>query len=207
MKQFLTQLSEALARLRAAGASALQAASSAMGQAAGLKAGASARLTSPEPETWYHVECRDAFGRLRWEEDFHNLVTTAGKNKILDATFKTGLTTPAWYVGLVDNASFTAYAAADTMAAHAGWIEGVPYSDATRPALTPGTIAAGSVDNSASKATFNINATLTVRGCFLADNSTKSGTTGTLYGAGDFAASRSVLSGDTLSVTVTLSIT
>jgi len=194
----------AIARFRANGADLF--ARTGMGQGAGLSAAASVKIASPKPRTLYHVECRDAFGNLRWVEDFPNLVTTVGKNKLLDATFKTGLTTPAWYVGLVDNASFSAYAAADTMSSHAGWIEGVPYSDATRPALTPGTIAAGSVDNSASKATFNINATLTVRGAFLVDNSTKSGTTGTLYGVGDFAASRSVLSGDTLSVTVTLSI-
>lgn len=210
MQHLLRQLSEALARVRAAGSgivASLHSALSGMGQAAGLNARAAARLIAPEPETWYDVECRDAAGNLRWAERFHNLVTTVGKNKLLDATFKTGLASPAWYVGLVDNASFSAYAAADTMASHAGWIEGVPYSDATRQALTPGTVAAGSVDNSASKAVFNINATLTVRGCFLVDNSTKSGSTGVLYGVGDFAASRAVLSGDTLSVTVTLSIT
>lgn len=157
------------------------------------------------PKTTYHVECwRD--GKLIWEEKFPNLVTTAGKNKLLDATFKTGLTTPAWYVGLVDNASYSAYAAADTMSSHAGWIEGVPYSDSTRRTFTPGTIASGSVDNSASKAVFTINATLTIRGAFLVDNSTKSGTSGTLYGVGDFATTRSVISGDTLNVTVTPSV-
>lgn len=141
--------------------------------------------------------------RLKWRDISPNLVTTAGLNKLLDATFKTGLTTPAWYVGLVDNASFSAYNAADTMGSHAGWNEGTPYSNANRPTWTPGSVAAGSVDNSASKAVFNINATLTVRGCFLADENTKGGTTGTLYGEGDFAASRAVQSGDTLNVQVT----
>jgi hypothetical protein len=143
--------------------------------------------------------------RLEWADGFDNIVVTAGLNKLLDATIKTGLASPTWFVGLVDNASFSAYAAGDTMASHAGWIEGVPYSNATRQAFTPGSIAAGSVDNSASKAVFNINATLTVRGAFLVDNNTKSGTTGTLYGEGDFAAARAVLSGDTLNVQITLS--
>lgn len=142
---------------------------------------------------------------LSWKDGFNNLVTTAGLNKLLDAAFKTGLTSPTWYVGLVDNASFSAYAAGDTMSSHAGWVEGTPYSNSTRPAFTPGSVSGGSVDNSASKAVFNINATLTVRGAFLADNSTKGGSTGTLYGEGDFGAARSVLSGDTLNVQITLS--
>jgi hypothetical protein len=71
--------------------------------------------------------------------------------------------------------------------------------------LTLGTAAAGSIDNSASKAQFNINASATILGAFVVTNSTKSGTTGTLYGAASFTGgSRAVQSGDTLNVTVTL---
>jgi hypothetical protein len=153
----------------------------------------------------YHVECWRN-GQLVWEDDFENLVVTAGKNKYLDATLKTGLTTPLWYVGLVIGpGAGNTYAAADTMASHAGWSATEPgYSNANRPAFTPGTIAAGSVDNSAAKAVFNINATNTVAGCFMADENTKSGTTGTLLGVGNFTAGdRAVQSGDTLNVTVT----
>lgn len=109
-----------------------------------------------------------------------------------------------WFVGLVDNAGWTAYAAGDTMASHAGWAESGAYSDAIRPALVPGSVAAGSVDNSASKAVFNINATATIRGAFMCDLPTKSGTAGVLYGEADFASARSVINGDTLNVTVTL---
>jgi hypothetical protein len=83
----------------------------------------------------------------------------------------------------------------------------VPYSNGTRVAWTPGTIASGSVDNSASAAVFNCNATLTVRGAFLVDNSTKSGTTGTLLGEVDFSAAQPVVNTNTLTVTVTCSLT
>lgn len=173
-----------------------------------MKAGAQA-------STLYKVQCWDHYIRdkdgnilrkrkrpkLRWEDSFWNIVVTVGLNKLLDATFKNGLTTPAWYVGLKGTGTMVA---GDTMASHAGWAEIVPYSDGTRPVFTPGTISAGAVDNSASKAVFNINATSTVYGCFLADNSTKSGTTGVLYGGGDFGASRAVVNGDTLNVTVTI---
>lgn len=153
---------------------------------------------------FYKLECFDKNGVLKWTDEFENLVVTTGRNQYLDATLKTGVTSPTWYVGLKDA---VAAVAGDTMASHAGWAELVPYSNATRPAYTPGTIASGSVDNSASKAVFTINATSTVGGAFLANNSTKSGTTGILLGAGEFASARSVISGDTLNVTVTCSIT
>lgn len=158
---------------------------------------------SPSPETHYKVECFDSNGNLKWIEDFDNLVVTAGLNKLLDATFKTGLTTPAWYIGLKGAGTPLA---ADTMASHSSWTDLNCYSNGTRPAYSPGTISAGSVSNSGSVAVFNINATATVAGCFLADNSANQGTTGTLYGAGDFTSSRSVASGDVLNVTVTTSV-
>lgn len=152
----------------------------------------------------YYVECFDSMGNLKWTDGFENLVVTAGLNKYLDATLKTGLAAPLWYVGLKGTG---AVVAGDTMASHAGWAEITPYSNATRPAFTPGTISAGSVDNSAAKAVFNINANTTVYGAFMADDSTKGGATGTLLGAGDFAASRAVQSGDTLNIQITCTIT
>jgi len=152
----------------------------------------------------YEVECwRD--GKLIWSDTFHNLVTTAGLNKYLDATLKTGLAVPAWFVGLITGpGGGNTYLAADTMAVHAGWAENVTYSNATRPAWTPGTVAAGSVDNTAAKAIFTINGSATIGGCFMVDNSTKGGSTGTLLGEGNFSSGdRNVQSGDTLNVSVT----
>lgn len=113
------------------------------------------------------------------------------------------------YVGLVTGpGSGTTFALADTMASHAGWTETVPYSNADRPAFTPAAPSAGSLDNSAAKAVFNINATATVAGSFVSDFKNKSGTTGLLIGAGDFTGGdRAVQNGDTLNVTVTASLT
>jgi hypothetical protein len=64
------------------------------------------------------------------------------------------------------------------------------------------------VTNSASKATFNINATATVGGAFLTSDDTKGGSTGTLFSAADFQSpgDRSVVNGDTLTVTYTFSL-
>jgi len=136
--------------------------------------------------------------------DFENLVVTVGLNTYLDYTLKTGEASPLWYVGLKNTGTPVA---GDTMASHASWTENVTYSNANRPALTLGTITGGSVDNSASKASFTINGTTTIFGAFVTSNNTKSGTTGILLGVGDFASSRSVIADDTLNVTVTFTIT
>ena len=143
--------------------------------------------------------------RLAWADSFENLVVTIGLNLLLDRSFNTPGADANWYVGLKGAG---APAAGDTMASHATWAEITPYSNATRPTWTKnGAAAAGAMSNSASKAAFTINASATVVGAFMTTDSTKGGTTGSLYGAGDFAASRAVISGDTLNVQVDLSVT
>tara|TARA_Y100000310_G_scaffold77141_2_gene73683 strand:+ start:546 stop:1094 length:549 start_codon:yes stop_codon:yes gene_type:complete len=152
-------------------------------------------------ENTWTVICKDAKGREKWREVNDNLVTNAGLNDILDKYLKGSSYTAAWYVGL--KGAGTAIAA-DTMSSHSSWSEITDYSQSVRPTLTLGTVSSQSVDNSASVETYSINGTATVAGAFLNTDSTKSGTTGTLYGVVDFSSSRSVLSGDTLEVTVTL---
>jgi hypothetical protein len=97
---------------------------------------------------------------------------------------------------------------ADTMASHS-FVSVTPFSNSTRPAWTPGSISAGSVSNSGSPAVFTVNASSYVFGAFLADDSGVSGTTGTLYGGSMFTGgiARQVASGDTLTVTGTLTVT
>lgn len=150
--------------------------------------------------TRYRVECRDSEGRLKWVEECENLITTAGATDLLDKYLKGATYTASWFVGLYKGTG--TLNVADTMASHARWTDSTDFSNATRPAWTGGTAASGSIDNSASPAVFNINATATILGAYLVSNSTKGGTTGVLYGIAAFAASRSVISGDTLNVTI-----
>jgi len=154
------------------------------------------------PRTSYLVECYDKDGNLKWVDSAENTVTTVGKNDLIDQYF--GGTAPSVFVGLKDTGSVVA---GDTMASHAGWATITPYSNATDPALTLAAASGGTADNSASKAVFNINATDDVYGAFVKTDSTKGGTAGVLYGGGDFAAPRSVANGDTLNVTVTITMT
>jgi len=150
--------------------------------------------------TW-DVVCYDSDGQEKWREINKNLVTTEGLNHVLSIVLDGGTQITTWYVGL---AGAGTKAAADTMSSHSGWAVVTDYSESVRQTLTLGTAAAGSIDNSASKATFSINGTATVAGAFITSSNTKSGTSGTLYGVVDFSSSRSVVSGDTLTVTVTL---
>jgi len=147
--------------------------------------------------TW---ECYGPDGVLKWREVVPNIVVNVGLDDLLTQYFKGSSYTAEHYIGLKSTGT---PAAADTMASHATWTELVPYSNATRPTFTPGTVSGQSVDNSASKAVFNINASSTVYGGFLVTDSTKSGTAGVLYGVADFSAERAVADGDTLNVTAT----
>jgi len=159
----------------------------------------------------YKIQCHDKDGNLKWEDEAPNLVVNVGLQD-MNAKYFTGVAyTATWFLGLYGSGATNSPAAGDTMSSHAGWTEVVAYSQATRPACTFGTPTTANpsvATNSASPATFSINATTTVGGAFLTSNSTKSGTTGTLYSAADFSApgDRAVTNGDTLSVTYTLSL-
>jgi hypothetical protein len=154
--------------------------------------------------THYKVEAFDRYGNLKWVEEFDNLVVTAGLNDSLDKHFKGSSYTAAWYVGLTDGTP--TFAAGDTMASHGGWVEVEDYDEANRQTLTLGTVSGGSVDNSASKATFTIDTNgTTIGGAFVTTSNTKGGTTGILYGGGAFTAGDKGLDDDdVLQVTVTL---
>lgn len=153
----------------------------------------------------YKVTCIGADGEVKWEDTIQNLVTTVGKNDLLDKYLAGSAYTAAWYLGLVDGGTTPTYAAGDTSASHSGWTESVAYSNSTRPAPTWSAASAGSKSTTATA--FNINGTATIAGTFLISNSTKSGTTGILYSAGSFTGgNKSVSSGDTLNVTYTASV-
>lgn len=165
---------------------------------AGLVASPDLGETLAGPRFRYLVECFAPDGTLKWAETIDNLVTTVGKNDLIDKYFKGSAYTAAWYCGLKGTGTA---AVGDTASSHAGWAEVTPYAG-NRPAITFGTTSAGS--NTATAVAFTINATATVAGAFI--QSVNTGTTGILYSAGDFAASRSVASGDTLNVTLTVTI-
>lgn len=135
----------------------------------------------------------------------HNNVVHEGLDHSLNQHLKGSAYTAAWYIGLMN--SSPTVADGDTMASHAGWEEIGDYDEVQRAEAIFGTVSGQSVDNSASKGTFTMNAGTNVGGAFLVsgDGGTAiDGTNGTLYGGGAFTGGdRTLSSGDTINVSIT----
>ena len=181
-----------------------------------------ANATIPEGmgiDGWYHVECRDKDGNLKWEEEFPNLVVAVGKQLMLDTLLKgSSYSVTGPFLGLISN-TFTA-SASDTMASHT-WTEFTNYTvggsavrgtavfaSSTSTGSTPSNV----TSSTASAITYTITgAGGTVYGCFLVLGSgavsTQSSTAGTLYSEGLFSVAKTTTSGDTVSVTYSTSAT
>ena len=158
----------------------------------------------------YKVVCHDADGNFKWEESTHNLVVNEGLQDMNTKYFSGSSYTAAWYLGLITGpGSGTTIAAADTLASHSGWTEFTNYSG-NRKAVTFGTATTADpsvIDNSGSPSQFTISgAGGVVAGAFLCNAA--SGTSGVLFSASDFQSpgDRTVVSGDTLTVTYTFSL-
>jgi hypothetical protein len=158
----------------------------------------------------FHFKCYDKDGNLKWEDSAKNLVVNAGLQDMNTKYFKGVTYTAAWYIGLVDNAGFSAYAAADTLASHAGWTESTAYSGGNRATATFGTATTADpsvISNSATPGAFSITSSVTIRGAFLCNVQSNASTSGLLFSVSDFTGgNRSVVNGDTLNVTYEFSL-
>jgi|TARA_R110000803_G_scaffold74203_1_gene138257 hypothetical protein len=159
----------------------------------------------------FEVTCLDKDGNVKWSTQSHNLVVNVGLQDMSTQYFSGSSYTAAWYLGLYGAGASNSPAAGDTMASHAGWTEITAYSEATRQTCTFGTATTADpsvITNTASPASFSINATTVVGGAFLVSNNTKGGTTGILFSAADFSTpgDRSVVAGDSINVTYTFSL-
>ena len=157
----------------------------------------------------FTVQCFDKDGNLKWEESAHNLVVNEGLQYMNTEFFKGSGYTAAWYLGLVTGpGSGNTYLAGNTLASHSGWTEDTNYSG-NRKAVTFGTATTADpsvMSNSASPSSFSMNNTTTIAGAFLTNVS--SGPSGILFSVANFQSpgDRSVVSGDTLSVTYTFNL-
>lgn len=157
---------------------------------------------------YYHAVCYGADGQVKWEAPIENLVTTVGQNLTLD-TILGNSAAGAVVMGLKGTGTAVA---ADTQASHASWNEvggtNAPAYSGNRPTPSFSAAAAGSKTTS-SAVSFSITSTGTVAGCFIniGGSATKDSTTGTLFSAGDFSSSKSVVNGDTIAVSYTLTLT
>ena len=163
----------------------------------------------------YEIECIGADGKLKWREIIDNVVQTVGKNLALD-TFLAGsaYTVTGPYMGLISSTSYTAVAAGDTMASHAGWLEAgganAPTYSGNRKTAVWSAASAGAKALSAALS-FAITSSGTVKGAFVCYGSgasaTKDNTSGTLWSAGTFSTGdKAVVNGDTLNCNYSTSL-
>ena len=154
--------------------------------------------------------------------EFPNGITNQGKNKLLDVMFHGVSAITTWWLGMIDNAGYTALAATDTYQniGQAGnqWAEFSSYTDAgnggsasTRPEWTEGA-ASGQAITNGTPVVFDITGSATVKGLFLvggianAQNKSNHDASGilwatALFGSGDVP----VNANDQLKVTYTVS--
>jgi hypothetical protein len=141
-----------------------------------------------------------------------NLVVTEGLTHMLGVVLGDLTALPDWYFGLFSaNVTPVATWTAANFTANATEIvsntEG--YSETVRQTFVEAAAAAGSINNTASKAAFTIATatSITVWGAGLMSSNIKGGTTGTLMSAAKFAAARTLYATDVFNLGYTLSLT
>ncbi len=161
--------------------------------------------------TWTIKQVRN--GKVIHKEVSYNIIPYEGINHILSLTVASGAGGDTWYAGLFKNnvtpvLSDTVALALGSAGTY-GEITDTDFSPLTnRPTVTWGTIANGSVDNSAATIAFTAIATSTVvYGGFICSSQAKLATTGILLSAKLFSAPRTLLANDILYLTVQINAT
>lgn len=162
----------------------------------------------------FHATFRDRDGNIYYDEEFPNLITTVGKNFQLDTTLAgSSYTVVGPYMGLISSTSFTTTAIGDTMASHAGWLEAGTTNAPTYSAriICAWSAASGGAKALSSPLVFTFTGTGTVQGGFIVTGTgavvTNLSTVGTLYSAGALGTAQPVISGNTLSMSYTTTLT
>lgn len=132
--------------------------------------------------------------------DFHNLVPTEGLNHITGVVIKGVAQVSSWFIGLFEG-NYTPVPGDTAALFPTASTECTAYVPSTRPAFTAGAVAAGTADNTASRAEFTFTAAKTVYGAFVSPASAKSGTTGPLLSAARFPVAKGMEIDDILRVT------
>lgn len=145
-------------------------------------------------------------GKLIHEQQSENLFVNQGLDYLLDVAFSGRTPITNWYIGLFKgNATPAATDTAQNV--HTRLTELTEYAAGQRQAWVEAGVASQTITNSASKAVFNINATVTGYGAFLASAQATGNDAGAavLAAASRFASSRDLQNGDQLQITYQLS--
>lgn len=168
-----------------------------------------------KPHGIFHIEHWRA-GKCINKFDCPNMVTNEGKDALLDIMFHADTQITTWYLAPLDNQTGSGVQADDTYAAigQAGneWDETSEYDETLRQEFVEGPASSQQINNSASKATFTMSASITVEGIMCVGGGTAASTKadnaggGTLWATALFASSIAVVDDDELKVTYTVSV-
>lgn len=150
-------------------------------------------------EGYWDITCFDPDGRFVWHNSFSNDITTAGLTSLLNVYFNAASQITAWYIGLINNSSYSAVSSSDTMTSHSGWAELTNYSETTRPQWS-NLSGDNALIGNATPVEFTITTASVIKGIFVVSNNSKGGSTGTLWNTGIFPVVRSVSVGQKLQV-------
>lgn len=149
--------------------------------------------------------------RILWQDTYKNVVTTLGKNFILDNALAGSAYTAALYLGVISSVSYASIpVAADTAASHATWTEAgatnAPAYSGNRKTAAWAAAASGSKALTA-PLSFTFTSSGTIKGSFLSSTATVDSTSGTLLSAGLFTGGdQPVVSGNTVTVTYSMGL-
>jgi len=156
----------------------------------------------------FHIQLKRR-GNIIFDCTIKNGVTNAAKNAILDAFFNSGTVYSNWYMGMIDNTSYSAVDATDTLQTHTGWSEFTDYNitssgnTAYRPLWGQDAASSQQITNSTGVSiTFTANGTIV--GYFITSQLTKGNSTGLLWSTALLDAPLAVQSGDELILTYIL---
>ena len=165
-----------------------------------------AMAENARPGSVWNWECFDKNGKLKWRESIHNLVTEEGRDHYLDVALSSGTQITAWYIELFE--SDHTPAAGNTYATP-GYTPSDAYDEETRPAWTEAGVSSQSITNSASKASFTMDATKTIYGGSLVGGGSAATTKkdaaggGTMLCLSAFSAGQPVNDDDVIKITIT----
>ena len=159
-------------------------------------------------ETVWDVEHWRGDNMLSRTKD-HNICTDEGLNHLLNVVFGATAKETTWYVEIYEGSSVPSFVAGTTYAAPTGTPSSA-YDEATRPEYIDVAATGKVMTNSASKATFTINASKTIQGASLVAGGSAATTKadvaggGILYCAAAFSSPKVCEDDDVLKITITI---
>lgn len=158
------------------------------------------------PRGRFRVESRGADGRQMGVAYFNNGTTEEGVTYLAARGFLGAAAYPLFYIGLINDAGFSALAATDRHVSHPGWAEWTALFGGTRVVWNPSPAAGALLD--APNAVLSVTAAGLVRGAFLASTPTIGTASGQIiYATGADLAGIPVEPGGTVTVGYKLRLT